>query len=53
MLDFVPDLKMEIENLNKEITDKQMQLEKWKKDREILIELYDRVYIDAEDNILK
>ena len=30
-----------------------MQLEKWKKDGEILIELYYRGYIDAEGNILK
>ena len=53
ILDSVPDLKNEIEILNNEIVDQQIIIEKAKADWEILKELYDKGYIDAEGNILK
>ena len=53
ILDSVPDLKNEIEILNNEIVDQQIIIEKAKADQEILNELYDKGYIDAEGNILK
>ena len=53
ILDSVPDLKNEIEILNNEIVDQHIIIEKAKADREILNELYNKRYIDAEGNILK
>ena len=49
----VPDLKEEIKTLNKEIVDQQIKIEQAKTDQEILRNLYDLGYIDAEGNILK
>ena len=53
ILDSVPDLKEEIKTLNKEIVDQQIKIEQAKTDQEILRNLYDLGYIDAEGNILK
>ena len=52
-MDSVPDLKEEIKTLNKEIVDQQIKIEQAKTDQEILRNLYDLEYIDAEGNILK
>ena len=53
ILDSVPDLKLQIENLNEEVLEQQRLVEKSNADRDILMKLFDKGYIDADGNILK
>ena len=53
ILNSIPDLKQQIENLHEEIYEQQRQINKDKANRNILSELYNKGYIDGEGNISK
>ena len=49
----VPKLQKQIEELEREVTVQQYEIEKNESDRMILKKIYDEGYIDADGNILK
>ena len=49
----VPKLRKQIEELEREVTVQQYEIERNESDRMILKKLYDEGYIDADGNILK
>ena len=49
----IPGLLMQIDDLNKEITVQQYEIEKNESERQILKQLYDKGYIDNQGNIIK
>ena len=49
----VPNLLMQIDDLNREIMQQQYEIDKNEHDIHILKQLYDKGHIDAEGNIIK